>query len=163
MKKCEKQKKNIKGIVKCDFARLRPFVQGGDFVFGNGSGGESVFGKRSFKDERAGLQLKHDRRGVTVDKGLRSVSNRKVYAIGDVAGGLQFTHVAGYHAGLVIRNALFRLPVTNREDIIPWVTYVDPEVANRNAFADQARLIEALGGERAVLESEEFDFTPVGS
>ena len=34
-------------------------VQGGDFVLGNGSGGESVFGKK-FKDERAGLALKHD-------------------------------------------------------------------------------------------------------
>jgi len=40
--------------------------------------------------------IDHDRRGVTVNSGLRSVSNSKVYAIGDVAGGLQFTHVAGY-------------------------------------------------------------------
>jgi pyruvate/2-oxoglutarate dehydrogenase complex dihydrolipoamide dehydrogenase (E3) component len=48
-------------------------------------------------------------RGITVDKGLRT-SNRRVYAIGDVAGGLQFTHAANYHAGIVIRNALFRLP-----------------------------------------------------
>ena len=63
--------------------------------------------------EKAGID--HDRRGVKVTKGLRSTSNSKVYAIGDVAGGLQFTHVAGYHAGLVIRNALFRLPVTNRD------------------------------------------------
>lgn len=38
-------------------------MQGGDFVFGNGSGGESIFGKK-FKDERAGLALKHDRRGI---------------------------------------------------------------------------------------------------
>ena len=53
-----------------------------------------------------------DARGITVDKGMRT-SNRRVYAIGDVAGGLQFTHVAGYHAGLVIRNTLFRLPATN--------------------------------------------------
>ena len=49
---------------------------------------------------------------------------------GDVAGGLQFTHVAGYHAGLIIRNALFKLPVKNRSDIIPWVTYTDPELAH---------------------------------
>jgi pyruvate/2-oxoglutarate dehydrogenase complex dihydrolipoamide dehydrogenase (E3) component len=78
--------------------------------------------------DKAGVEF--DRRGVTVDKGLRSVSNRKIYAIGDVAGGLQFTHVAGYQAGLVIRNALFRLPVKNRTDLIPWVTYTDPELAN---------------------------------
>ena len=66
--------------------------------------------------------------GVTVDKGLRS-SQKHIYAIGDVAGGLQFTHVATYHAGLVIRNALFRLPVTNRSDIIPHVTFTEPEFA----------------------------------
>ncbi|MEM1300791.1 MAG: FAD-dependent oxidoreductase [Pseudomonadota bacterium] len=83
--------------------------------------------------------IKHDRRGVKVDKGLRSVSNSKVYAIGDVAGGLQFTHVAGYQAGLVIRNALFRLPVKNREDIIPWVTYIDPEVAHVGLTEAEAR------------------------
>ncbi len=78
--------------------------------------------------EKAGIE--YTKRGITVDKGLRSVSNKFVYAAGDVAGGLQFTHVAGYHAGLIIRNALFRLPVKNRTDIIPWVTYTDPELAH---------------------------------
>jgi pyruvate/2-oxoglutarate dehydrogenase complex dihydrolipoamide dehydrogenase (E3) component len=78
--------------------------------------------------EKAGID--YTKRGITVDHGLRSVSNRHVYAAGDVAGGLQFTHVAGYHAGLIIRNALFRLPVKNRTDIIPWVTYTDPELAH---------------------------------
>lgn len=77
--------------------------------------------------EAAGV--KTNRFGVVVDKGLRT-SNRKVYAIGDVAGGLQFTHVAGYQAGLVIRSALFRMPVTNRTDHIPWATYTDPEMAH---------------------------------
>ena len=66
--------------------------------------------------------------GITVDESLRS-SRKHIYAIGDVAGGPQFTHVANYHAGLVIRNALFRLPVTNRTDIIPHVTFTDPELA----------------------------------
>jgi pyruvate/2-oxoglutarate dehydrogenase complex dihydrolipoamide dehydrogenase (E3) component len=78
--------------------------------------------------EKAGID--YSKRGITVDKSLRSISNRHVYAAGDVAGGLQFTHVAGYHAGLIIRNALFRLPVKNRTDIIPWVTYTDPELAH---------------------------------
>ena len=68
-------------------------------------------------------------RGIAVDAGLRSTTNRHVYAIGDVVGGLQFTHVANYHAGLVIRNALFRLPVRNRTEHIPRVTYTDPELA----------------------------------
>jgi cyclophilin family peptidyl-prolyl cis-trans isomerase len=38
-------------------------MQGGDFVFGNGTGGESIFGKK-FKDERAGLLKKHNSKGV---------------------------------------------------------------------------------------------------
>ncbi len=70
----------------------------------------------------------HDR-AVKVDASLRSTSNRKVYAVGDAAGGLQFTHVAGYHAGVVIRSALFGLPSKQRTDHIPWVTYTDPELA----------------------------------
>ena len=77
--------------------------------------------------EAAGV--KYDRRGVTVNKGLKT-SNRKVYAIGDVAGGLQFTHVANYHAGLVIRNALFRMPVSVNNDTVPWCTYTEPELAH---------------------------------
>ncbi len=77
--------------------------------------------------EAAGIG--YTRAGITVDRGLRT-SNRMVYAIGDVAGGLQFTHVANYHAGLVIRNALFRLPVNNSTHAIPWVTYTDPELAH---------------------------------
>eukprot|EP00970_Alexandrium_tamarense_P009951 scaffold1969_cov191-Alexandrium_tamarense.AAC.3 len=43
---------------------LEFIVQGGDFVFGNGSGGESIYNGKKFKDERAGLALKHDRAGV---------------------------------------------------------------------------------------------------
>ncbi len=83
--------------------------------------------------------IEHDRKGLKVDTGLRSVSNRRVYAIGDVAGGLQFTHVANYHAGLLIRNALFRLPVRNQTRHIPWVTYADPELANVGLTEEQAR------------------------
>ena len=55
----------------------------------------------------AAAAVDYDRKGVTVDRGLRT-TNRRVYAIGDVAGGLQFTHVAGYHAGQIIRPMLFR-------------------------------------------------------
>ena len=68
-------------------------------------------------------------KGIKVDARLRT-SNRRVYAIGDVAGGLQFTHVAGYHAGIVIRNALFRLPAKVDYRAVPWVTYTDPELAH---------------------------------
>jgi len=68
-------------------------------------------------------------KGIAVDARLRT-SNKKVFAIGDVAGGLQFTHVAGYHAGIVIRNALFRLPAKADHRFVPWVTFTDPELAH---------------------------------
>jgi pyruvate/2-oxoglutarate dehydrogenase complex dihydrolipoamide dehydrogenase (E3) component len=86
--------------------------------------------------EAAGIA--YDRRGITVDKGLRT-TNKKVYAVGDVAGALQFTHVANYHAGLVIRNALFRLPVKANYDVIPWVTFTDPELAHIGVTEAEAR------------------------
>ena len=82
--------------------------------------------------------ITYDRRGVQVDDGLRT-TNRKVYAIGDVAGGLQFTHVAGYHAGLVVRSTLFKLPAKNRTSHIPWVTYTDPELAHVGLTEQAAR------------------------
>ncbi|MXQ06282.1 FAD-dependent oxidoreductase [Alphaproteobacteria bacterium GH1-50] len=72
--------------------------------------------------------VKHDR-AVKVGDDLRSVSNKRVYAVGDAAGGLQFTHVAGYHAGVIIRSMLFGLPSKAKTDHIPWVSYTDPELA----------------------------------
>ena len=85
--------------------------------------------------EAAGVAF--TKKGVTVDLGLKT-SNPKIYAVGDVAGGLQFTHVAGYHGGLVIRNALFGLPV-KANAAIPWVTYTDPELAHVGVTEAQAR------------------------
>jgi pyruvate/2-oxoglutarate dehydrogenase complex dihydrolipoamide dehydrogenase (E3) component len=78
--------------------------------------------------ELAAAGVKSGPRGIQVDKRLRT-SNKKVYAVGDVAGGPQFTHAANYHAGLVIRNVLFRLRARVDNNIIPWVTYTDPELA----------------------------------
>jgi pyruvate/2-oxoglutarate dehydrogenase complex dihydrolipoamide dehydrogenase (E3) component len=86
--------------------------------------------------DKAGIA--HTRTGITVDARLRT-TNRRVYAIGDVAGALQFTHVAGYHAGIVIRNALFRQPARADHTAIPWVTYSDPELAQVGLTEAQAR------------------------
>jgi pyruvate/2-oxoglutarate dehydrogenase complex dihydrolipoamide dehydrogenase (E3) component len=86
--------------------------------------------------DQAGIET--TRAGVKVDAGLRT-TNRKVYAIGDAVGGLQFTHVAGYHAGLVIRSALFGLPVRVRTDHLPWATYTRPELAHVGLTEAQAK------------------------
>ena len=76
--------------------------------------------------EKAGIEP--TQMGIKVDDSLRT-TNRKVYAIGDVAGGLQFTHVAGYHAGVIIRSMLLGLPSKAKTNHIPWATYTDPELA----------------------------------
>ena len=78
------------------------------------------------------------RHGITVDRQLRT-TNARVYAIGDVAGGPQFTHLANYHAGIVIRQALFRLPVRASDAALPWVTYTDPELAQVGLTEAEAR------------------------
>jgi pyruvate/2-oxoglutarate dehydrogenase complex dihydrolipoamide dehydrogenase (E3) component len=56
-----------------------------------------------------------------------------------VAGGPQFTHAANYHAGIVIRNALFRLPAKADDRLIPRVTFTDPELAHVGLTEDEAR------------------------
>ncbi|MEQ8710026.1 MAG: FAD-dependent oxidoreductase [Rhodospirillales bacterium] len=85
--------------------------------------------------EKAGVEYD---RAITVDKRLRT-SNRKIFAMGDVTGGYQFTHVAGYHAGVVIRNILFRLPAKVDYRAVPWVTYTDPELAHVGMTLEDAR------------------------
>ena len=96
--------------------------------------------------EAAGIR--YDKRGIKVNIGLRT-SNRRVYAIGDVAGQHQFTHVANYHAGIVVRRVLFRLPAKVNPNIIPWTTYTEPELANVGLSEEAAR--KATGGKINVL------------
>lgn len=86
--------------------------------------------------DTAGIET--TRAGIKVDAGLRT-TNRRAYAIGDVAGGLQFTHVASYHASVIIRSALFGLPSKARTRHIPWATYTDPELAQVGLTEAQAR------------------------
>ena len=86
--------------------------------------------------EAAGIET--TRTGIEVDAGMRS-SNRRVYVVGDAAGGLQFTHVAGYHAGVIIRSMLFGLPSKAKMAHIPRATYTDPELAQVGMTQAQAR------------------------
>ncbi|MEZ5714186.1 MAG: FAD-dependent oxidoreductase [Paracoccaceae bacterium] len=99
----------------------------------------------------AGIET--SRAGITVDAALKT-TNRRVYAIGDVNGGAQFTHVAGYQAGIVIRSALFGLPAKARTDHIPWATYTDPELAQVGLTEAEAR---ARHGDK--LDIARFDFS----
>lgn len=86
--------------------------------------------------DKAGVEF--ERRGIKTDARLRT-SNKKIYAIGDIAAGPQFTHIAGYHAGIVVRNALFRMPAKIDYRALPWVTYTDPELAHVGMKEEDAR------------------------
>ncbi len=118
--------------------------------------------------EAAGVEF--TRKGVTVGPDLRS-SNRKIYAVGDAAGGLQFTHVAGYHAGVVIRQMLFGLPSKSSTAHIPWATYTDPELAQvgpteaeaRQSFGDAVTVVrfDYAENDRAQAEGKTEGFIKV--
>lgn len=84
--------------------------------------------------------VKYDRSGIKVDAGMVT-SNAKIFAIGDCVGGLQFTHLANYHAGIVIRRALFQMPAKINPGIIPWVTFTDPELAHCGLTEEQAKAV----------------------
>ena len=89
--------------------------------------------------EKAGVTLSDTPNPhIVVDKRLRT-KNKKIFAIGDVTGGPQFTHAAGYHAGLVIRNILFFLPAKVNHDALPRVTYTNPELAGVGLSEAEAR------------------------
>ena len=73
-------------------------------------------------------QVAYTKRGISVNERLLT-SNKQIFAIGDVIGGYEFTHIAGYHAGIIIRNILFRQRAKVNYRAVPWVTYTYPELA----------------------------------
>ena len=117
--------------------------------------------------EAAGVAV--SRLGIVTDAGLRSRENKLVYAVGDIAdpvgiGPRAFTHVGLYHAGIVIRRALFRLPARVDYSALPHVTYTDPELAQTGMTEAEAkaagRAIRILRwplseNDRAVAERDE--------
>lgn len=83
--------------------------------------------------------VKFEKRGISVDEHLKT-SNPRIFAIGDVSGGPQFTHVAGYHAGVIIRQICFKIFWAKVDyKALPWVTYTDPELAQVGLTEDEAR------------------------
>ena len=86
--------------------------------------------------EAAGVAF--DRAGVKTGRNLRT-RNRRIYAIGDATGRTQLTSAANYHAGLVLRQILFRLPARARDELTPRVTYTDPEIAWAGLSEEEAR------------------------
>jgi len=117
--------------------------------------------------ENAGV--KYSEKGVPVDNQLRT-NLEHIYSAGDAAGGYQFSHLAGWQAFLAARNALIPGSSKGLTDLVPWVTFTDPEVAHVGLTEDQAR--QKFGNvtvdrsdmrhvDRAVCEDERDGFIKV--
>ena len=125
------------------------------------------------------IGVQYERRGITVDSRLRT-NHKHIYAAGDCNGGFQFTHAAGYEGGIVVSNAIFRLPRKADYTYLPWCTYTDPALASigmnetmakqaginysvyTEAFADNDRSLaegETAGEIKMILNEKE---KPVG-
>lgn len=122
---------------------------------------------RKANTERLGLEdigVKLNRGGIKVDKKLRT-NHKHIYAAGDVNGGFQFTHAAGYEGGVVISNAIFHIPKSANYRYLPWCTYSDPELASigmnekaaENAGINYSVWTEAFkDNDRSLAENEEI-------
>ncbi|MGD8291938.1 MAG: FAD-dependent oxidoreductase [Desulfobacterales bacterium] len=75
------------------------------------------------------IGIKFSRQGIDVDNRLRT-NLKHIYAVGDVNGGYQFTHAAGYEGGIVVSNAIFHLPRKADHTFLPWCTYTDPPLGS---------------------------------
>jgi pyruvate/2-oxoglutarate dehydrogenase complex dihydrolipoamide dehydrogenase (E3) component len=86
--------------------------------------------------DAAGVALEGGR--IVVGENLRT-TNPRICVIGDAAGGYQFTHVAEHHAGVVLRQAIFRMTWVKPSPVVPWCTFTDPELARVGLSATEAK------------------------
>ena len=86
--------------------------------------------------EKIGVDFTHQ--GIRVDNRLRT-NFKHIFAVGDVNGGFQFTHAAGYEGGIVVSNAIFRLPRKADYTFLPWCTYTDPPLGSIGMNEKSAR------------------------
>jgi pyruvate/2-oxoglutarate dehydrogenase complex dihydrolipoamide dehydrogenase (E3) component len=111
-------------------------------------------------------------RGVHVNDYLQT-SQRHIYAVGDVIGPFLFTHMADAQGRVVVRNILVPFQFLRQKmdySVVPWCTYVDPEVAHVGLGEKQAKgqnidydlfVVPLEDVDRAVVESEDAGFAKI--
>ena len=118
--------------------------------------------------EAAGVAYDLDH-GVRVNDRLQT-SNRRIYAVGDVALERKFTHMADASARIVIQNALFWGRKKLSSLTIPWCTYTDPEIAHVGVHVQEAHeqrlslktfTVPMSDVDRAVLDGEDEGFVKI--
>jgi pyruvate/2-oxoglutarate dehydrogenase complex dihydrolipoamide dehydrogenase (E3) component len=129
----------VRFILNADTLSVRDTGEARELTVSSGGATQTLTGEtllvatgRKPNVERLGLGeigVEYSARGVKVDNRLRTTV-KHIYAAGDVNGGYQFTHAAGYEGGVVVANAVFRLPRKVDYTHIPWCTYSDPELAS---------------------------------
>ncbi|MGL6140291.1 MAG: dihydrolipoyl dehydrogenase family protein, partial [Planktothrix sp.] len=118
--------------------------------------------------EAAGVTI--NKSGIKVNNKLQT-TNPYIYACGDVIGGYQFTHVAGYEAVVVLTNALF-FPISKvNYRVIPWATFTDPELARvglteaqaKEQYGDDIYVLKQpfAGVDRAIAEAKTLGFAKI--
>ena len=119
----------------------------------------------TLKIENAGVKL--DKRGYIATNAKLRTNVQHIYAAGDITGHLQFTHSAGYEAGVIISNAILHIPKKLDLSVIPWTTFTDPEVASTGINETEAAKRGVLhtiskfpfeNQDRALAESENRGF-----
>jgi pyruvate/2-oxoglutarate dehydrogenase complex dihydrolipoamide dehydrogenase (E3) component len=111
-------------------------------------------------------------RGVRVNDYLQT-SQRHIYAVGDVIGPFLFTHMADAQGRVVVRNILAPFQFLRQKmdySVVPWCTYVDPEVAHVGLGEKEAKrqnidydlfVVPLEDVDRAVVESEDAGFAKI--
>lgn len=86
--------------------------------------------------EQAGVE--YNPSGIKVNDRLQT-SNKKIYAAGDCCMKYKFTHAADAAARIVIANALFFGRQKLSDLVIPWCTYMEPEIAHVGLYPKEAK------------------------
>ncbi len=120
--------------------------------------------------EAAGVEFTPDE--VKTNDYLQT-SQPHIYAAGDIANRLKFTHTADYAARMVIRNILIPFQFLRQKvdwSVVPWCTYTDPEVAHVGFGEKEARqkgvqydlyVVPLEDVDRAVVENEDAGFAKI--
>ena len=113
------------------------------------------------------LGIETDKRGFIITNSKLQTKIKNIYACGDITGPYLFTHMAGYQAGIVIKNAIFKLNTKVDYSAVPWTTYTMPEVAHvgytqptaiENDVFKKSILVHLSDNDRAIAEDDTCGF-----
>ncbi len=130
IKKVQKGKKGIEVII--EEAGKEEIISGSHLLVATGRKANYS----SLNLEAAGV--KTNNKGIQVDNSCKTNVNH-IYAMGDVTGRYQFTHMSEHMSKVAVTKALLKIPMTIDQKHIPWATYTEPELAHIGATEKQLK------------------------